>query len=325
MGKTTVAAALGLVAARRGLRTIVAEVAAARRRLARAGRRRRRTRRSWRPGLHHISVDPEQAMEEYLVDQLPCGAGRPAHRQPRRSATSPPRRRGCASCSPSARSGSSRRTTRRTPGGAALRPRDPRRARHRPRGRGAQRAAHVRADRARGPGRPPGPYDRRDALRPGPDRRRRGGRGPRRCRSTRRCTLQDALRDELGLESTRRRPTACCPTASPPPRPAARRAPDGPGVRAGAPRPRARRARSARSCAPARRARAPVTTLPARAEDGRPAGRAWPRAGAGAVTGAQLREQAHHHLRRLGRRRQDDDVGGARAGPGGARASASRS
>lgn len=65
------AAALGLVAARRGLRTIVAEVA-----------RRDDVWRALRghigpahedelaPGLHHLSIDPEHALEEYLVDQL---------------------------------------------------------------------------------------------------------------------------------------------------------------------------------------------------------------------------------------------------------------
>jgi anion-transporting ArsA/GET3 family ATPase len=74
VGKTTVAAAIGLEAARRGRRTIVAEVA-------------RRTdvagaltggpagggalETELAPGLFHISVDPELALEEYLRDQLP--------------------------------------------------------------------------------------------------------------------------------------------------------------------------------------------------------------------------------------------------------------
>jgi anion-transporting ArsA/GET3 family ATPase len=76
VGKTTVAAALGLVAARAGKRTIVAEVA---RRgdvasvFDRAGSQ---------PfeevqlteGLFHISIDPQDALEEYLRDQLPSGA-----------------------------------------------------------------------------------------------------------------------------------------------------------------------------------------------------------------------------------------------------------
>lgn len=72
VGKTAVAAALGMVAARRGLRTIVAEVAArddVHRALTGAEG-------GWREaslgdGLHALSVDPESAMEEYLSDQLP--------------------------------------------------------------------------------------------------------------------------------------------------------------------------------------------------------------------------------------------------------------
>jgi len=72
VGKTAVAAALGLVAAGRGRRTIVAEVAArddvhraldpeASGRFAEA---------ELAPGLSAISVDPEAAMAEYLRDQL---------------------------------------------------------------------------------------------------------------------------------------------------------------------------------------------------------------------------------------------------------------
>jgi anion-transporting ArsA/GET3 family ATPase len=77
VGKTTVAAALGLVAARAGRRTMVAEVA---RRTdvpglldrtgagAQAGRETELA-----PGLFHTSVDPQDALEEYLRDQLPTG------------------------------------------------------------------------------------------------------------------------------------------------------------------------------------------------------------------------------------------------------------
>ena len=76
VGKTTVAAALGLVAARAGKRTIVAEVAQ-RGDVASAFDR---------PGsepfeeveiaerLFHISIDPQDALEEYLRDQLPSAA-----------------------------------------------------------------------------------------------------------------------------------------------------------------------------------------------------------------------------------------------------------
>jgi len=64
VGKSTVAAALGLAAARRGKRTIVAEV-----------HRRTDVEEEVRAGgAHHISIDPEDAMAEYLVDQLPVRA-----------------------------------------------------------------------------------------------------------------------------------------------------------------------------------------------------------------------------------------------------------
>ncbi|MBA2638213.1 MAG: anion-transporting ATPase, partial [Solirubrobacterales bacterium] len=72
VGKTTVAGALGLVAARAGRRTIVAEVA---RRTDVAGAFGTATgssqERELAPGLFHISIDPQDALEEYLRDQLP--------------------------------------------------------------------------------------------------------------------------------------------------------------------------------------------------------------------------------------------------------------
>ena len=61
VGKTTVAACLAHVAARRGKRVIVCEVA---------------TERTWHeevevaPRIHSIAVDPEHAMREYLTDQV---------------------------------------------------------------------------------------------------------------------------------------------------------------------------------------------------------------------------------------------------------------
>lgn len=75
VGKTTVAAALGLVAARCGKRAIVAEVA---RRtdvagiLGTASGRRDRVfvEHEIADGLFHISIDPEDALAEYLNDQL---------------------------------------------------------------------------------------------------------------------------------------------------------------------------------------------------------------------------------------------------------------
>jgi anion-transporting ArsA/GET3 family ATPase len=77
VGKTTVAAALGLVAARGGRRVVVAEVA---RRSdvtsvldAVAGAGATSAERELAPGLFHVSVDPQEALEEYLRDQLPRG------------------------------------------------------------------------------------------------------------------------------------------------------------------------------------------------------------------------------------------------------------
>src|SRR3954451_110418 len=61
VGKTTVAACLARVAAERGKRVIVCEVA---------------NEQSWHdevevaPGIHSIAVDPEHAMREYLTDQV---------------------------------------------------------------------------------------------------------------------------------------------------------------------------------------------------------------------------------------------------------------
>jgi anion-transporting ArsA/GET3 family ATPase len=77
VGKSTVAAALGMAAADSGLRTIVAEVAArddVSRALAGSGSS-VFVERAVGDGLHHISIDPESALEEYLRDQLPRGVG----------------------------------------------------------------------------------------------------------------------------------------------------------------------------------------------------------------------------------------------------------
>jgi len=76
VGKTTVAAALGLVAARAGKRTIVAEVAQ-RGDVASAFDRpgsERFEEVELAPNLFHLSIDPQDALEEYLRDQLPSGA-----------------------------------------------------------------------------------------------------------------------------------------------------------------------------------------------------------------------------------------------------------
>ena len=76
VGKTTVAAALGLVAARAGKRTIVAEVA--RRGDVTSAFDREGSQPfeevQLAPSLFHISIDPQDALEEYLRDQLPSGA-----------------------------------------------------------------------------------------------------------------------------------------------------------------------------------------------------------------------------------------------------------
>ena len=111
VGKSTVAAALGLAAARRGLRTIIAEVARrddVSRVLGGTGVHEDEL----APDLHHISIDPQDALEEYLDRPAALArAGRRADPQPRLRLPAPPPRPGCASCCRSARCGSSRRPT----------------------------------------------------------------------------------------------------------------------------------------------------------------------------------------------------------------------
>src|SRR6188472_1690049 len=97
VGKSTVAAALGLAAARRGRRTIVAEVARrddVSRALGGTGVHARPGAAGGgpgedelAPGLHHLSIDPEDALDEYLVEQLPTVGkawelAQPARRSP---------------------------------------------------------------------------------------------------------------------------------------------------------------------------------------------------------------------------------------------------
>ena len=100
VGKTTVAAALGVAAARRGLRMIVAEVAArddvTRALGGEASARDQRGRAGLRRAPH--SIDPEAALREYLVDQLPSRRSPALLTDSRAFACSPRRRRGCASC-----------------------------------------------------------------------------------------------------------------------------------------------------------------------------------------------------------------------------------
>jgi anion-transporting ArsA/GET3 family ATPase len=71
VGKTTIAAALGLIAARRGKRTIICEVA----RQERMSRTFEAEGVGWSetelaPNLFAISIDPQRSLEEYLQDQL---------------------------------------------------------------------------------------------------------------------------------------------------------------------------------------------------------------------------------------------------------------
>lgn len=73
-GKTTIAAALGLVAARRGKRTVVVEVGEQDRLAALFGRRGGgHAEIELAPGLYGLSIDPRRAMEEWLRHQLRSG------------------------------------------------------------------------------------------------------------------------------------------------------------------------------------------------------------------------------------------------------------
>jgi anion-transporting ArsA/GET3 family ATPase len=75
VGKTTVAAALGLLSARRGRRTVVCEVAQQERLAGLFGARDvGHTEVELAPGLFAVSVQPERAMHEWLRHQLKSGA-----------------------------------------------------------------------------------------------------------------------------------------------------------------------------------------------------------------------------------------------------------
>ena len=75
VGKTTVAAALGLLAARRGRRTVVCEVAQQERLAGLFGAHEAgHDEPELAPGLFAVSVEPEQAMHEWLRYQLRSGA-----------------------------------------------------------------------------------------------------------------------------------------------------------------------------------------------------------------------------------------------------------
>jgi anion-transporting ArsA/GET3 family ATPase len=74
VGKTTVAAALGLIAARSGKRTVICEVAEQERLAGLFGvDESSHEERELAPGLHTVSVDPERAKAEWLRYQLKSG------------------------------------------------------------------------------------------------------------------------------------------------------------------------------------------------------------------------------------------------------------
>ena len=181
VGKSTVAAALGLAAARRGLRTIIAEVARrddVSRVLGGTGVHEDEL----APGLHHISIDPEEAMEEYLVDQLPTRALADVLLSSRGFSYFAAATPGLRELLTVGKVWELAQEDRRTPGAAPYDLVDPRRARDRPRRGGAVRAAHVRRRGADGPHRAAGADHRRDAVRPRADRGRRRRARRRRCR-----------------------------------------------------------------------------------------------------------------------------------------------
>ena len=74
VGKTTVAAALGLAATRAGKRTVISEVAGQERLAALFGAKpSQHAERELAPGLYAVSIDPERAKREYLELQLHSG------------------------------------------------------------------------------------------------------------------------------------------------------------------------------------------------------------------------------------------------------------
>ena len=98
VGKSTVAAALGLVAVARGKRTIICEVSQQERMsqlFERQGVGYHET--EIAPDLYGFSIDPQRSLEEYLLLQIKIKPLYDLMFRTGSSPTSPPRRPGCAS------------------------------------------------------------------------------------------------------------------------------------------------------------------------------------------------------------------------------------
>ena len=176
VGKTTVSTALGVAAARRGLRVIVAEVAA-RDDVTRTlgGELEARDQEvELAYGVHHTSIEPEAAMREYLIDQLPSRTLAGLLTDSRVFAALAAAAPGMRELLTIGKVWELAQEDRRTPGRAAVRSRHPRCSRHRPRRRRPVRAAHVRRDGPRRAHRAPGREDRRARHERAADRGRRG-------------------------------------------------------------------------------------------------------------------------------------------------------
>ena len=151
VGKTTVAAAIGLAAAEAGRRTIVCEVAE-QDRVSRAFRREgvtAETEVQLAENLWAITIDPTKALQEWLAKQL--GGGAPLRMMTRSHAfqyfvAAAPGAQGADHDREGLGAGAALALGRAQP---HLRPRGRRRARLRPRPGDADDAAHVRRDRAR--------------------------------------------------------------------------------------------------------------------------------------------------------------------------------
>ena len=214
VGKTTVAAAIGLAAAEAGRRTIVCEVAE-QDRVSRAFRREGVTAET------EVAARGEPLGDHDRPHQGAAGVARQAARRRRAAADDDPlarvpvlrRRRAGRQGADHDREG--------VGAGAALalgraqphlRPRGRRRARLRPRARDADHAAHVRRDRARRPDPPPGGQDRGPA-RPTPSARATSrSRCPRRCRWSRRSSSAASSRRPSASGWRRSSSTASGPT-----------------------------------------------------------------------------------------------------------------